>query len=373
MRTSFFLLIPFLSIGQLRFSERDINLGTIEEAYEIAGSVVLTNGSEKKIYLLRADADRGVKVYTSRKILAQGDTCLLVISFAAEKAGRFKKIIHLVSSDSQKAYTLNVTGKILSVTHDEKTACYYFGGQKIKPVITSDQPLYVQEEKKRDASNRLPESVEGRIPQKVTATERKAKTVVTGNARTELDKGMFKPNNLLFLIDVSGSMKDTNKLPLMKAAFHQLIDAVRDIDSLTLVTYSDSIKVMGEAVSGSNKIKLHHIVDQMKARGLTRGRKAIQMSQHLAQKHFIDDGNNLLIIASDGKFRFEEADYKKWREQQGAKKIVLSTIAFGNERVAIRNLKEIARKGEGSFIHITSRQESAEKLLTEIKARSRKN
>jgi hypothetical protein len=373
MRTVILLFIPLLSIGQLHFSETNINLGTIEKAHEISGSIVLTNRGGKNIYLMRADADRDVKVYTSKKNLAINDTCLLVISFTAEKAGRFKKTIHLVSSDSEKAYVLDVTGRILNVAHDDKTACYYFGKQKAKPVTTTEQPLFVQEQKKRDVSNRIPVSSDGRTPTNDTASEKEVEPVASVNRESELDKAMYKPNNLLFLIDVSGSMKDTNKLPLMKAALHQLIDAVRNIDSLTLVTYSDSIKVLGEGVSGNNKARLHEIVEHIKARGLTRGRKAIQVSQHLAQKHFIEGGNNLIIIASDGKFRFEEADYIKWHEQQGAKKIVLSTIAFGNEKLAIKNLKEIARKGQGSFMHITSRQESSEKLLTEIKTRSRKN
>ena len=158
----------------------------------------------------------------------------------------------------------------------------------------------------------------------------------------------------------------------MKEALYTLIEAVREIDSVTLITYSDSIRIVKEAVTGKNKAELKGVVQALKARGLTRGRKAIHISQMVSQKHFIHNGNNQIFIASDGRFKFEEEDYKRWKDGQGIKAIILTTIAFGDDREAIKNLKDIAHKGNGSFIRIRSLSDSYEKLLNEIKERSKR-
>ena len=189
----------------------------------------------------------------------------------------------------------------------------------------------------------------------------------------ELSLIEYKPNNILFLVDVSSSMKDSLKLPLMKVALHTLIDAVREVDVITLVTYADSVKIIKEGVKGSDKKELHKLVDELKAKGLTKGNKAILFSQQLAQKHFIPEGNNQIIMATDGKFRFYSEDYSLWNQKQLDKKIVLSTVAFGIDKEAMKNLKEIAEKGEGSYIHIKKRHGSEDKLLEEIKSRSKKH
>ena len=104
---------------------------------------------------------------------------------------------------------------------------------------------------------------------------------------------------------------------------------------------------------------------------MTKGRKAILFSQQLAQQHYIDGGNNQIIIASDGQFKFEKDDQKLWKDRQSARPILISTIAFGSDKNAIKTLKSIAHIGKGSFIQIRSKEESGQKLLDEIKQRSK--
>ena len=93
-------------------------------------------------------------------------------------------------------------------------------------------------------------------------------------------------------------------------------------------------------------------------------------SLDLAQKNYIAGGNNEIIIATDGEFKFEKEDHKTWKARQGEKPTVLTTMAFGTEKEALKNLKELAKKGNGSFIQIASREEARNKLLNEIKTRS---
>jgi Mg-chelatase subunit ChlD len=373
----YFLLCFLFSLAlkaQLSFSDRNIDLGSIAEAYEIKGDVVLKNPGDKKIFLLRADAENGVKIFTTKKTLAPGDTALLVISFIPESSGRFNKKIKLVSSDAPEPYELRLSGNLNKLKKDDKLACFYFGSHKNSSVKVKEPPVQIPEEPvaSRDKSNKIPDhSAEPAITYTPPAPPGPEKAKSFEN-KEELPRNEFLPNNLLFLVDVSSSMRDSLKLPLMKEALYTLIDAVRDIDSITFVTYSDSVRILRENVSGKEKDHLKQIVQSLKAKGVTKGRQAIFKSLTIAQSHYIKGGNNQIFLASDGQFPFSNSDYEKWVSRQGNKKVVLSTIAFGDEREAMKNLKELADKGDGSFIHIKRREGSEDKLLEEVKRRSRK-
>lgn len=366
--SAFFLFLTLVCKSQLVY-DPTINLGTIAEASEIKGDLILKNGSGKKLFLMRADADREVKIYTSKKTLLPNDTCLLVVSFVPEAKGKFNKEIRLVTSDRNEPYELQLTGNILKVKANDLAACYYFGQQRRNPIKPVEEPIVVNEPPKpRDKSNKMPNNTsQPVIP--ITPKKQEAPTPENSNELSLLE---YRPNNILFLVDVSGSMKDSLKLPLMKEALHTLIDAVRDVDRITFVTYADSIKVISEGISGAEKESLHKTVSGLKSHGLTKGNKAILFSQQLAQKHFIAEGNNQIFLSTDGKFRFYPDDVKRWKERQANGRIIMSTVAFGNDRDAIKNLKEIADNGEGSFIHIKRRSGSKNKLLDEIKDRSRR-
>jgi Mg-chelatase subunit ChlD len=335
--------------------------------------VIISNNSQKKIFLMRADADKGVKVFASKKTLMPGDTSLLVLSFIPETKGKFSKNVKLVTSDKSEPYGLSLSGTVNKLLSDDKTACFYFGSRRSSNVKIKDEPIVISEpEKKRDVSNKIPdnssEPIVTYIPEK-NAEKEKEPVRVNEKGLSVLE---YKPNNIVFLVDVSNSMKDSLKLPLMKNALYTLIDAVRDIDKITFLTYADSVRVIEEAISGAQKEKLKSIVSSIKAKGMTKGNKAILRSQLIAQKHFIPEGNNQIILASDGEFKFYDKDFLSWEQNQKNNAIVLTTVAFGDDREAAKNLKEIAEKGKGSFIHVKKKNGSEEKLLEEIKLRSRR-
>ncbi|MCW3078057.1 MAG: hypothetical protein JWO32_2666 [Bacteroidetes bacterium] len=367
-----FILLNYHGFSQLGFDAQNTDLGAIPEAYEIKGDIIIKNENVRKVFLLRADADKGIKVFTSKKTLQPHDTCLLSISFIPESKGKFNKRIKLITSDKETPYELSIYGSVNAVKLDDKTACFYFGSRKFNNVKTKDGAIVVNEPNKpRDVSNKIPDhSSEPSVVSKTFAP------VVSPKDKKE-EEGMlplleYKPNNIVFLIDVSNSMKDSMKLPLLKKAMYTLIDAVREVDRITLLTYSDSVKIIKESVSGRDKQQLKEIVSSLKAKGLTKGNKAILRSQTIAQKHFIPGGNNQIIMATDGKFRFYSEDQQKWESAQQDKKITLTTVGFGDDKEAMTNLKEISEIGSGSFIHI-KKKGNDEKLLNEIKERSRRN
>ncbi|MGZ4043944.1 MAG: VWA domain-containing protein, partial [Bacteroidia bacterium] len=287
----FFIVLFHFGYGQLQFSSQESDLGTIPEAYEIKGDIILKNAGEKKIFLLRADADKGIKVFASKKTLQPNDTCLLIISFIPDSKGKFKKSVKLVASDKETPYQLSISGTLNNLKQDDKTACFYFGSRKNSNVKIKDMPANIPESKEpRDVTNKMPDnSSEPIVTKTVTSSVIKPKEAEDPGPLPLLE---YKPNNIVFLIDVSNSMKDSLKLPLMKKAMYTLIDAVRDVDRITLLTYSDSVKIIKESVSGTDKKQLKEIVSSLKAKGLTKGNKAILRSQAIAQSHFIEGGNN---------------------------------------------------------------------------------
>lgn len=366
-----FLFFCTLLHSQIQFSEQNIDLGQIQEAYEIKGDVIVHNITGKKVFLMRADADPGVKIYTSKKTLQPDDTCLLVISFIPETSGNFRKKINLISSEKNTPYVITLSGNIKNVKTNDRMACVYFGKQKPSRTGVNEEAIFVPAEPAvRDNSNKMPgSSPTNTVPPRKPINKEPLITHSVEPKKELLDG--HKPNNILFLVDVSSSMRDSMKLPVMKAALHKLIEAVREIDSISFVTYASKVIVVKEAASGKEKAALHTLVDSLKAKGMTAGNKAILVSETIAQKHFIKDGNNQIILATDGEFELTPENKELWLKKQTKQKITLTTVAFGSDKKALNNLRELARKGDGSFIHIEGRESGEEKLLNEIEMRSR--
>ncbi|MBS1637884.1 MAG: VWA domain-containing protein [Bacteroidetes bacterium] len=344
------------------------DIGTVENIYKIHADYVLENHLAKNLYLMRGDADKGLTIHTSKKTLKPGDTALITIEFIPESTGKFSKSIKLITSADGAPFVLNLSGTIKSIKTDDKTACYYFGKPN-KAGVKTDMPLaIVTDSKPRDQSNKIPDHS---TPSAATETPVPHTTEpVKPKDETMLDASLYKPNNIVFVVDVSNSMKDSLKLPVMQSSLHHLIDALRPTDRVTFITYADSVKLLKDNISGSQKKELHDMVDRLKAKGLTKGNKAILYGLDVAVKNYIEGGNNQIILATDGKFRFYSEDQQKFKDKQHDKQVVLSTVAFGNDKEAMDNLKDIARIGKGDFIHIKSRAKSQEALLDEIKEKS---
>ena len=193
-------------------------------------------------------------------------------------------------------------------------------------------------------------------------------------AAAELDESLFKPNNIVFLIDISGSMKDPDKLPLLKKSINRLMIPIRDIDKVTIVAYSTESKVVVPTVTGVEKQKLISVIDTLKAEGVTAGSKGVQMAYAIAAEQFIQGGNNQVILATDGVFRLSSKDRKMISNAAASpdRKLVLTVIAFGNDEPALNMLEGLAIIGGGSMIRANTKAEAEKALLDEVKMRSRK-
>jgi len=344
------------------------DIGTQEQIYKIKADYILQNNQTKNLYLLRADAQKGITIRSSKKTIKPGDTSLVVVEFIPQSTGKFNETIHLVTSADGLPFKFSLSGIIKSIKTDDKTACFYFKKPNNAGVKTLEPIVVVENTKPKDTSNKIPDR--SSTTPIITETKKEVKEPTKEKNETVLDEELYKPNNIIFLVDVSSSMKDSAKLPVMQHALHFLIDNLRPIDKITFIAYADSVKVIREGISAANKKDLHEVVDKLKARGLTKGKKAILFSLDVALMNYIPNGNNQIILTTDGKFRFYPDDQKLYLAKQGDKSVKLSTMAFGNDKEAMKNLQEIAENGKGNFIHIKNRLKAKEQLLDEIKQNS---
>lgn len=209
------------------------------------------------------------------------------------------------------------------------------------------------------------------IVQKDTITEDVIVYKPAGD-NTGFNSTQYKPNHLIFVIDVSGSMKDSTKLAYLKESMKALINVLRPQDYITLITYANKSHVVFENVSGASKAALIYAVDTLHARGASVGSEALKMAYDMAHKHFIQGGNNQIFLATDGMFNgssLTENDlYKIARHEANKNDIKLSTVAFGKYKKSLEFLRELADKGKGKMLTIGNINADKEVLIEEVKA-----
>lgn len=197
----------------------------------------------------------------------------------------------------------------------------------------------------------------------------------TKQPEPEFSSDKFKPNNVLLLIDVSGSMKDDDKMVKLKKAVKRMIMMLREVDVLTMIAYnSSSWEVLPPTPVKENEA-IVALVDSLQPTGYTNGVKGMESAYASLFDQLIPDGNNQLIIATDGKFnssKFSEKDAVKLVRSNSDKGIVLSIIGFGEDKEATRLMRKLAKEGNGSFMQINKGENPTELLADEIKNRSRK-
>ncbi|MEO0627674.1 MAG: VWA domain-containing protein [Bacteroidota bacterium] len=186
---------------------------------------------------------------------------------------------------------------------------------------------------------------------------------------TELLVDQYKPNNLVFLIDRSASMRPASKLPLLKLSLKRLISQLRNIDRLTLISFANSAVIHYSTQGVIEKDSLYQLIDNFEASGKTKANQGLQMAYDYTEQNFIADGNNEIILVTDGLFSLSPQDRQRMLSNQS---IVLSTVGLGDDRNALSSLSQMAAEASGSYIHIQEAATGTEALLEEVKARSRR-
>ena len=168
-------------------------------------------------------------------------------------------------------------------------------------------------------------------------------------------------SNLVFLIDVSGSMSDDNKLPLLKESFKVLLEKLRPQDKVALVVYAGSAGTVLEPTSASEKDKIIEALENLNAGGSTAGGEGIELAYKLAQENFIKNGNNRVILATDGDFNVgtsSQADLQTLIEEKRQTGIFLTCLGFGMGNYKDNKMETLADKGNGNYAYIDNLQEA---------------
>ncbi len=189
----------------------------------------------------------------------------------------------------------------------------------------------------------------------------------------QLSRVAYKPNNIIFLIDVSKSMEDQNKLNRLKKSLRLLNDKLRDIDQVSLITFSSKVNIVSSGISSDNKEEINAFIDAFVASGGTRGISGLEKAYELMDKNYIPGGNNQIILATDGEFKNNDDAIKDIAlkvRKMSKKGFKLSVMGFAQNKQAGNLMKRLASSGKGNYINIQTSDSAAEILLEEIKENS---
>ncbi|MEZ4721045.1 MAG: VWA domain-containing protein [Flavobacteriales bacterium] len=185
----------------------------------------------------------------------------------------------------------------------------------------------------------------------------------------ELDKESLPPSNIVFLIDVSGSMNAPNKLPLLKSSMKMLAQQMRKEDKVAIVVYAGAAGLVLEPTSGDDKQKIYQAIDNLNAGGSTAGGAGIQLAYKVAADYQIKDGNNRVVLATDGDFNVgaaSDADMEKLIVSKRDQGVFLTVLGFGMGNYKDSKMEVLADKGNGNYAYIDNITEAKKTLVNEF-------
>lgn len=196
-----------------------------------------------------------------------------------------------------------------------------------------------------------------------------AKLIKIGIQAKDLAAKELPAANLVFLVDVSGSMDTADKLPLLKHTLRLLTEQLRPQDKLTIITYSSGEKLVLPSTSGSEKDKILRVINSLNASGSTSGEKAIQLAYQQAEQAFIKNGINRILLATDGDFNVGITDFNTLKGTVAEKRksgISLTTLGFGTGNYNEQLMEQLADAGDGNYSYIDNKNEAKKVLQRQL-------
>jgi Mg-chelatase subunit ChlD len=435
----FLCFILFNSVvGQVLFNTSYHNLGEINKSDQKYFDFTLTNAGTKTAFLLRIEEPYGVDVKFSKKEIAPDSTIVVRIKYTPKKKGKFKKDIPVWVSVNNEPITFTLEGDAKSFDINESLQCPDFKSKKQPKVLTTllkikvvdvntqkpiknaivqviwdglnykqlktdrngmvsqnlkwdtyyfvvnaegygtkEQDFYVNKKNNfirfelgEPTEEELIAVLTDPIVEEVVLIE-KEDTVST----KELPVNLYAPNNVVFCIDVSVSMKQKGRLALLKASMIELLNGLRPIDKLAIVTYSSSTDVVLASQYVTDKASIMALIKALTAGGYTAGGKGIKKAYQVARENKIEGGNNQVIIVTDGAFNLDRGGDKGILRNVAAnlnRGVRISVLCVKNEKWTVKSMSSIAKKGAGHYLHIKSYEQAKSVLMNEIKTNSRK-
>lgn len=175
--------------------------------------------------------------------------------------------------------------------------------------------------------------------------------------------------NLVFLVDVSGSMDRREGLPMVQSTLKLLVEQLRAQDRVSLVVYAGSSRVVLQPTAGSEKAKMRAAIDQLTAGGSTAGESGIQLAYQQAQRGFIEGGINRILLATDGDFNVGISDFDSLKQLAADKRktgISLTTLGFGTDNYNEQLMEQLADAGDGNYAYIDTLREARKVLVDQL-------
>ena len=199
--------------------------------------------------------------------------------------------------------------------------------------------------------------------------KREHRLVRIGLHARSIDTEDLPPSNLVFLLDVSGSMRPDNKLPLLKKAFALLVEQLRSRDRVAIVVYAGAAGLVLPSTPGNKREKIMAALDELRAGGSTAGGAGLELAYATAFEHFMDGGNNRVILATDGDFNVgasSDAEMVRLIEQERDGGTFLTVMGFGTGNLKDSKMEQIADHGNGNFHYVDGLLEARKVLVEEM-------
>jgi len=177
------------------------------------------------------------------------------------------------------------------------------------------------------------------------------------------------PSNIVFLLDVSGSMSSANKLPLLKSSLKLLLENLREQDRIAIVVYAGNSGLVLPSTSAKNKQTIASALDRLNAGGSTAGGEGLKLAYKVAAENFMEDGNNRIILATDGDFNVGQSSNEEMEKlivREREKGIAISVLGYGMGNYKDDKMEIIADKGNGNYAYIDNLQEARKVLVSEF-------
>ena len=199
--------------------------------------------------------------------------------------------------------------------------------------------------------------------------KREHRLVRIGLHAPSVDIRHLPPGNLVFLLDVSGSMQPNNKLPLLKSAFALLVDQLRPQDRVAIVVYAGAGGLVLPSTPGNRQDRILAALKQLEAGGSTAGGEGLQLAYEIAREHYIDGGNNRIILATDGDFNVgpsSDGEMVRLIEKERESGVFLTVLGFGTGNLKDSKMEQIADHGNGNFHYVDGLLEARKVLVEEM-------
>jgi Ca-activated chloride channel family protein len=195
------------------------------------------------------------------------------------------------------------------------------------------------------------------------------KLVLIGLQGKKIPMENLPPSNLVFLIDVSGSMEDEMKLPLVKSSMKLLVDQLREEDKISIVVYAGNAGLVLSPTSGSEKTKIREAIDNLEAGGSTAGGEGILLAYKTAKENRMENGNNRIILCTDGDFNVgvsNNGDLERLVEKERESGVFLTVLGYGMGNYKDSKMEVLADKGNGNHAYIDGMSEAKKVLVNEF-------